>query len=115
MAVESAAVTYQFGEFEAMSLPTSCATGASVSAFRGNRWICCSCSWSVPTSWCRARKSPGGCGQLSPEIRWIRARYIDPVRTVLGAERFESARAEGGTMALGDAITLARQRALLLG
>jgi len=53
-------------------------------------------------------------GQLSPEIRWIRARYIDPVRTILGAERFESARAEGRTMALGDAITLARQQALLL-
>jgi hypothetical protein len=41
-----------------------------------------------------------------------RLRYIDPVRTILGAERFESARAEGRTMALGDAITLARQQAL---
>jgi non-specific serine/threonine protein kinase len=53
-------------------------------------------------------------GQLSPEIRWIRARFIDPVRTSLGTPAFESARADGRTMALADAINLARQLALLL-
>ena len=54
-------------------------------------------------------------GQLSPEIRWIRARYIDPVRTALGSGPFERARADGRTMALADAVNLARQQALLLG
>jgi predicted ATPase/DNA-binding winged helix-turn-helix (wHTH) protein len=46
-------------------------------------------------------------GSLSQEIRWIRARYIDPVKTCLGDESFNSTRAEGRAMSAAQAIALA--------
>jgi hypothetical protein len=46
-------------------------------------------------------------GSLSPEIRWIRGRYIEPVKTSLGVGPFETARAEGRAMPLANAIALA--------
>ena len=53
-------------------------------------------------------------GLLSPEVRWIRDRYIESAQESLGAVPFEAARVDGRTMPLADAITAARQRALLL-
>jgi non-specific serine/threonine protein kinase len=52
-------------------------------------------------------------GSLVPTIGWIRDRYFEPVKTSLGGELFEMARAEGRAMPLAQAIALARQRALL--
>jgi len=49
-------------------------------------------------------------GSRSPEIRSIRNRYIEDVKTLLGVGRFETARAEGHTMPLVQAIALARSR-----
>jgi hypothetical protein len=57
-------------------------------------------------------KSVGG--SLVPTIGWIRDRYFEPVKTSLGRESFETARAEGRAMPLVHAIALARQQALLL-
>jgi non-specific serine/threonine protein kinase len=54
-------------------------------------------------------------GLLSPEVRWIRDRYLESVKKSLGAESFEAARAEGRAMPLVHATALARQQALLLG
>ena len=53
-------------------------------------------------------------GSLVPTIGWIRDRYLEPVKTPLGAGSFETARAEGRAMSLVQAIALARQQALLL-
>ncbi|MEO8260798.1 MAG: hypothetical protein ABI868_25860, partial [Acidobacteriota bacterium] len=53
-------------------------------------------------------------GSLSTEIRWIRNRYLEPVRMALGGGVFDNARADGRAMAPQQAITLARQQALLL-
>jgi hypothetical protein len=52
-------------------------------------------------------------GSLSPEIRSIRNRYIEPVKTSLGVGRFETARGEGFAMPLVQAIAFARQQLLL--
>ena len=54
-------------------------------------------------------------GSLVPTIGWIRDRYFEPVKTSLGAELFEAARAEGRAMPIVQAIAFARQQALLLG
>jgi non-specific serine/threonine protein kinase len=54
-------------------------------------------------------------GSLSPEIRSIRNRYIESLKTSLGAGPFETARAEGRAMQPVQAIALARRQALLLG
>jgi predicted ATPase/DNA-binding winged helix-turn-helix (wHTH) protein len=54
-------------------------------------------------------------GSLVPTIGWIRDHYFEPVKTSLGCESFEAARAEGRAMAPVQAIALARQQALLLG
>ncbi|MEP7304448.1 MAG: winged helix-turn-helix domain-containing protein [Acidobacteriota bacterium] len=51
-------------------------------------------------------------GSLSPEIRSIRNRYLEPVQTSLGVRRFETARAAGRAMPLVQAIELAHQQAL---
>ena len=53
-------------------------------------------------------------GSLPPSFRWIRDRYIEPVKTSLGGASFETARAEGRAMPPVQAIALARQQALLL-
>jgi hypothetical protein len=53
-------------------------------------------------------------GSLVPTIGWIRDRYFEPVKTSLGGGAFQTARAEGRAMPLGQAIALARQEALLL-
>jgi len=53
-------------------------------------------------------------GSLPPEIRWIRNRYIEPVKTSLGVEPFDAAHAEGRAMPSLQAIALARRQALLL-
>jgi predicted ATPase/DNA-binding winged helix-turn-helix (wHTH) protein len=53
-------------------------------------------------------------GSLVPTIGWIRDRYLEPVRTVLGDALFATARAEGRAMPPVQAIALARQQALLL-
>ena len=52
-------------------------------------------------------------GSLPPPIGWIRDRYIEPVKSSLGRAAFETARTEGRAMPLVQAITLARQQALL--
>jgi non-specific serine/threonine protein kinase len=54
-------------------------------------------------------------GSLVPTIGWIRDRYIEPVKTSLGGEAFETARAEGRAMPVVQAIALARQQTLLRG
>jgi non-specific serine/threonine protein kinase len=48
-------------------------------------------------------------GLLSPEIKWLRDRYIESVEKSLGTDEFENARAQGRTMPLLQAIALARQ------
>jgi len=48
---------------------------------------------------------------LSPEIGWIRGRYIEPVKAALGIERYKIARDEGRAMALAHAIALAESAA----
>ena len=50
-------------------------------------------------------------GALAPEIGWVRARFLEPARTSLGAELFDSARAAGREMPLADAISRALQQA----
>jgi non-specific serine/threonine protein kinase len=50
-------------------------------------------------------------GALAPEIRWVRARYLDPARMSLGAERFDAARAAGRETPIADAITRAHAQA----
>ena len=52
-------------------------------------------------------------GSLPPPIRSIRDRYIEPVKSSIGGAAFETARNEGRAMPLVQAITLARQQALL--
>jgi non-specific serine/threonine protein kinase len=49
---------------------------------------------------------------LSPEISWIRDRYMGPVENSLGAENFAAACVEGKTMLLDHAIALAHDRDL---
>jgi non-specific serine/threonine protein kinase len=53
-------------------------------------------------------------GSLVPTIGWIRDRYLELVKTSLGGEAFEIARAQGRTMPLAQAIALVRQPAFLL-
>ena len=53
-------------------------------------------------------------GSLAPSIRWVRDRYIEAVKTLLGDGPFETARAEGRAMPPVQAIALARQQATLL-
>jgi non-specific serine/threonine protein kinase len=53
-------------------------------------------------------------GALSPNIKLIRDRYIEPVKMSLGEAPFEAACAEGRAMPLMHAIALARRQALLL-
>ena len=50
-------------------------------------------------------------GELAPEIRWIRARYLEPARTALGAHAFDAARAAGRDLPLNDAIARVRDGA----
>jgi non-specific serine/threonine protein kinase len=50
-------------------------------------------------------------GALSPEISWIRDRYMSAVTQSLGVEDFASAREEGKEMLLDDAVALAHERA----
>jgi predicted ATPase/DNA-binding winged helix-turn-helix (wHTH) protein len=49
-------------------------------------------------------------GALSPEISWIRNRYMSAVEQSLGVEDFASAREEGKEMLLDDAVALAHGR-----
>jgi hypothetical protein len=51
-------------------------------------------------------------GALSPEIKGIRDRYIEPVKASLGVGPFEVAHAEGRAMSPVEAVALARQQAL---
>ena len=51
-------------------------------------------------------------GALSPEISWIRNRYMSAVEQSLGVEDFASAREEGKEMLLDDAVALAHERTL---
>jgi hypothetical protein len=53
-------------------------------------------------------------GSLVPTIGWIRDRYFEPTRTLVGGETFDTARAEGRAMPTVHAIALARQQALPL-
>jgi hypothetical protein len=53
-------------------------------------------------------------GLLAPSIKWVRDRYIEPIRTSLGDASFESARAEGRAMPPAQAMALARRQVLLL-
>jgi hypothetical protein len=53
-------------------------------------------------------------GSLPPSFRWVRDRYMEAVKTSLGAEAFEAARVDGRAMAAAQAIALARQQVLLL-
>ena len=50
-------------------------------------------------------------GSLAPEIRWVRARYLESARTSLGAQTFDAARAAGREMSLSDAIARTRDDA----
>jgi non-specific serine/threonine protein kinase len=50
---------------------------------------------------------------LPPNLRVIRDRYMEPVRTALGDARFEIACEAGRAMALEDAIAFARDEALV--
>lgn len=50
---------------------------------------------------------------LPSNLRVIRDRYMEPVRTALGDARFEVACEDGRAMALGDAIAFARDEALV--
>ena len=54
-------------------------------------------------------------GSLTPSIRWVRDRHIEPTRTSLGDASFDTARTEGRAMPAVQAIAFARQRALLPG
>jgi non-specific serine/threonine protein kinase len=54
-------------------------------------------------------------GSLAPSIGWVRQRYMEAVKTSLGAGPFEAARAEGRAMRSVQAVALARQQTLLLG
>ncbi len=51
-------------------------------------------------------------GSLVPSIGWIRDRYFEPVKTLLGGGPFETARAVGRAMSPVEAVALARQQAL---
>jgi non-specific serine/threonine protein kinase len=51
-------------------------------------------------------------GSLVPTIGWIRDRYLELVKTSLGGESFDIARAQGRAMPVAQAIALARQQAL---
>ena len=53
-----------------------------------------------------------GCvgGALSPEIRWIRERYMGPVKQSLGVQKFADACAEGRAMLVDDALALANEQ-----
>ena len=53
-------------------------------------------------------------GLWTPETSWIRGRHFESVKSSLGVGPFETARAEGRTMSLTQAIALARQRASAL-
>jgi hypothetical protein len=53
-------------------------------------------------------------GSLAPSIKWVRDRYIEPIRTSLGDASFKSARAEGRAMSPVQAMALARRQVLLL-
>jgi non-specific serine/threonine protein kinase len=52
-------------------------------------------------------------GALSPEINWIRVRYMGTVERLLGAENFAVACDEGKAMPLDHAVALARDINLL--
>ena len=51
-------------------------------------------------------------GSLAPNIRLVRDRYFEPVKTSLGPRQFATASAEGRAMPLAQAIALARQPAV---
>jgi predicted ATPase/DNA-binding winged helix-turn-helix (wHTH) protein len=53
-------------------------------------------------------------GSLAPSIGWVRDRYIEGIKTSLGGERFEMARADGRAMQSAQAIAFARHQARLL-
>lgn len=53
-------------------------------------------------------------GSLVPTIGWIRDRYIEPMRALLGDGPFATIRAQGRAMLAAHAIALAREQALLL-
>jgi len=53
-------------------------------------------------------------GSFNPTIGWIRDGYIERVKTSLGVEAFEAARANGRAMSPAQAVALARQETLLL-
>jgi predicted ATPase/DNA-binding winged helix-turn-helix (wHTH) protein len=57
-------------------------------------------------------KSNGG--YLPPALRWIRDRYVEAARTLLGSGEFDAERREGRVMALAEAIAFARHQARLL-
>jgi hypothetical protein len=53
-------------------------------------------------------------GSLLPHIKWIRDRYLEPVKSALGLGAFEAASTEGRAMSSVKAVALARQQAPLL-
>jgi non-specific serine/threonine protein kinase len=54
------------------------------------------------------------CGAIMPPLTWIRDRYLEPVRSTLGIDRFQRVCAEGRAMPVAKAIALARQRSAVL-
>jgi non-specific serine/threonine protein kinase len=56
----------------------------------------------------------GAGGSVLPTIGWIRERYMGPVRTSLGEERFTTIRTEGRALARTQAVAFAREHARLL-
>ena len=52
-------------------------------------------------------------GSLNPTVKWIRDRYIEPVKASLGVGSFESASAEGRAMSPAQALALARQQMIV--
>ena len=51
---------------------------------------------------------------LPPNLKMLRDRYIDSVRTSLGEVQFARASADGRAISLGDAIAIAQSQALQL-
>lgn len=49
-------------------------------------------------------------GALSPEIRWIRERYMGPVKKSFGVEKFADACDEGRAMPVDHALALAHEQ-----
>jgi predicted ATPase/DNA-binding winged helix-turn-helix (wHTH) protein len=57
-------------------------------------------------------KSNGG--YLPPALRWIRDRYVEPAKILLGSDEFEAERSEGRVMPFEQAIAFARNQARLV-